>query len=214
VAIFVGIIFHLLTFLAFDMPMSEGLFVVLVLALLAAFVWTIAGRSSLGRLAAAASVGLCAALLIEERGNDAVLVYAMVAACAAAALMVAIVRLPWRLALPQSAGAIVLMVGAAVGGVTLSHGANYLAWGYFGQNETLSKGQQHLLGSLMSIDTGEPPIHKWVPITNRALEIAYGLSPTLASFRDKIEGPFRKTSEGNALGGASRTGIKGPIRYQ
>jgi hypothetical protein len=208
-AIFAGVILNPATFLAFDMPMSEGLFAAITLGLLAALIRTITANDVRSRSGFAAVIGLAGALLLNERGNDAVLIYALLGASALAMAAVALFSPESKQSLRQACGAVVLVVLVAIAGNTVALAANYLAFGHFGSNEIFQKGQQRLIGSLVSIDTGEAPLHKWIPITNEALRIAYELSPTLASFRHAIEVDFRTRDEKSSYASFSRTGIKG-----
>lgn len=206
-AVFACIALHPATFLAFDMPMSEGLFVVIVLLMLACAVRALAAGSIRWQMLFAGGIGLTAGLLLHERGNDAVLIYTMVATCLIAIAIAALARLSVSTALAH-AGASTASAAVAVALVSLAaYGANYAAFGRFGPNEILADGQKALISSLVAINTGEPQMHRLIPVTNQALQIAYTLSPTLAQFRDRIEIDFREKSRRSSYMGASRTGI-------
>ena len=212
IIILAGLIFYPGTFYTFDMPMSEGLFAIITLLLLTGIIWALTGTLTVTMLASA-SIGLTASLLVNERGNDTVLVYGMLIYAAAAISLSGLnnhARSP--MLSTRALGSIVsatVMLLVFFAGNTADSVANYLVWGYFGPNELLTKGQQRLIGDLVAIDTGEQPIHKWIPITNETLQIAYRLSPILSSFSQEIEGPFRKSIDDSAYGGHSRTGIAG-----
>jgi hypothetical protein len=209
VAIMAGILFHPATFQVFDMPMSESLFAILTLFLLASLVSAVTAKSERAQLLFSALIGVAAALLLNERGNDGVLILAMLGYAAGALLVVAWVTRARPRSLSRAIKSLVVMTAALLCLNVAAMTANYFAWRYFGPNEILSKGQQRLVGDLVAIDTGEPPLHKWIPVTNKALLIAYDLSPTLKEYRKAIEVDFRKAADNSSFTGFSRTGVKG-----
>jgi hypothetical protein len=208
--VFFALVFHPLTFLNLDMPMSEGLFVILMFVALGALIRVILSESPRSRLLNGAILGVTSALMIHTRASDRYIIYFTIAEVLICAYVLQALRERKLLVVNGlvTAGAVVLPVALIN---LLVFGANYAAFGNFGYNDIVGASRLRLIQSLMMIDAQEAPLHPRVLITTKARQIAYRLSPTLRAYEAEIEGPYLREREESNYGTFSRTGLKGQL---
>jgi hypothetical protein len=208
--VFITLLYHPLTFLNLDMPMSEGLFVTLLLISLGALVRVILSDSFRSQLLNSIIFGLSCILMIHTRESDKNIIYLVIAEVFLCTYFLEALRkrsfLVWH-ALVSSAAtvAIILLINLVV------FSANYAVFGSFGYNKIADASTLRLIHTMMMIDTGEAPLHPRILITTKARKIAYQLSPTLAPYEQEIEEKYLKNKEESNYSTYSRTGIKGQL---
>ena len=208
--VFLSLIFHPLTFYNFDMPMSETLFVILLLTTLGAFIRILLPESFRSQLIYCIVLGIATAFMIQTRPSDSVPIYTITAQIFICNYLITAFRetqiLIWK---PLMHGTITYLIIIFVSLFVCF--ANYVAYGVFSENQINDSAKLHLIHTLMRIDTGEAPIHSRIPVSTEARNIAYNLSPTLKNSKKLIEGKYLNSLNGNEYFTYGRTGVKGQL---
>jgi hypothetical protein len=207
--VYVSIIFHPSSINSFDAPMPEGIFVIIMMIFLRSLVMIISPISFRSKITNCIIFGMCSIFMVHTRLGDRTLVFfavALVIGCSYALEAFHTHKiLPWRSLVCTVAVVVpILLVNLAI------FSANYFAYGFFGYNDKPTTNELRLIHTLMTIDTGEEPEHLHILVTAKARQIAYALSPTMASYAHKIEGQYRAAVEKNSRHTTfSRTGVNG-----
>lgn len=207
------VLFHPATISNLDMPMSEGLFFILLLFNLAATVAVLTENRSRSAIVLSGLVGLTQAGLLHTRVADNILLSGTAVFATLGMIAVSVARI--GLGKGLWLGFRCFIAGSAmVLGINLTvFSLNQKYYGHFGYNKIVDLTQERLLRVLMKIDPGRPTPHPYIVVQTGARQLAYAASPTFASFQSLIEDAFRPRIEASGQGGASRTGISGEMDF-
>lgn len=178
------------TYFLFDNALSDGFFTCLTLLALGMTIRLFFAPTTLGITGWASGVGITLGVMAITRNEDPLLAIWVF-------LCVGISAFLWRPAgasifkfdswrKPLMAGSITAAAACLL--VLAIFVTYYFSDGVAARSLVSLPGHTRLLGNLARIETGEAPM-RYVPISRKSRELAYGVSPALANLRSAVEDP-------------------------